>query len=188
MPEEELVKFAAILDEFAAAQRRQALDQARKERITITRPIGNAHAQVELVVDEHTSSQDIWQLIAPIESALERLNAKNQMETWLESALADARTIDVGQGELRQLRADYEEVNTIASIGRRLAPQLTSAQKSTLSNQRKSILDTFEKIDEKRERVARWRRVFNGEEHAQILEEELDAMLDELRGARPAAA
>src|SRR4029077_5969716 len=76
---EDLATFAAVLEEFAAAERARALTETRKQRIGVVRHVGDQNVTFEIVVDEGSSAADIFDILAPIDGAIDRLKAKTDM-------------------------------------------------------------------------------------------------------------
>lgn len=189
MSEDDLVRFAAILDEFTAAQRRAALGEARKQRITIVRNIGQiCQVTYETVIDEGASGEEIFALLAPIDQALDRLKAKSDLSDQYNLALNDCGEIEVASKKLAAMRVEYDATNTQHNASRRTARVgLTSQQVGSLNEQRKSINTFFERIEERKRVAAECLSVLQGSDPFDLLRQKLDDRVDALRGSREAA-
>ena len=180
---------AAVLDEFTAAQRRQALTEARKQRITIVRNVSQAcQVTYETVIDEGTDAQEIFDKLAPIDGAVDRLKAKADFSDFLNRILNDSQGLELDVHKLASQRTGFEEENVRASQGRRLEVGMTSQQTAQLNETRRTIRIAFEKIDELQKAAGEVRRILDGEDPFVVLQEQIRNRLEALRRARPAEA
>jgi hypothetical protein len=188
MSEDRLTEFAALLDEFVAAQRRAALADTKKQRITIVRNIGQvAQCTFETVVDEGTSGEDIWRLLAPIDAALDRLKAKSDLSDHLNLTLNEISQIELTVKKMARQRHEWAVQNERASHGRRQAiVGLTGQQEAQLIEDRRAIRLAFEKIAEKLKAADEVKRILAGENPFDLLADQVSERLDRVRGERPA--
>jgi hypothetical protein len=186
---DKLTEFAAILDEFTAAQRRAALDQAKRQRISLVRAISQTcQCTFEMNVDEGTSSEEIFALLAPIDTALDRLKAKADLSDHYNRCLNETNQIEMSVRKLATDRIGFEEENARHSQNRRQAIGLTSQQTAQLEESRRAIRIGFERVDEIRKAAGEARRILEGEDPFKLLDEQIRNRLDALRGLRPTEA
>lgn len=187
--DEELVRFAAVLDQFSAQQRELALGQARKQRISIVRNVGQiCQITYETVVDEGASSAEIFGLLEPIDGAIDRLKAKSDLSDHYNLSLNDCGQIEMTAKRLAGLRIQFAAENARRGQNRRIEVGLSPTQQTSLDEARRTIRDLFEKIEERKLAIAECRRVLDGEDPFKILGEQIDKRLDALRGNRADAA
>jgi hypothetical protein len=185
---EDLATFAAVLEEFAAAERARALTETRKQRISVARRVGDQNIGFEIVVDEGSAAAEIFDLMAPIDSAIDRLKAKADLSDHYTQMANLAGTIEVSLNHIATARAEFETVNAKRNLQRREPITYTDAQLRNIDASQTAIRDSFEKIAEKRKCVAECLRILAGEDPFKVLDEQITARLDRLRGARQDAA
>lgn len=185
----EAVKFAALLDEFAAAQRGLALAETRKQRIMVGRHVGDQNITYEVVVDEGASSADIFRILEPLDGAIDRLKAKADLSDHYSRIANHLGQIEMSMKKLAADRIKFQAENAQRNErGRRTPLVLTGPQKAGLDGHRQAIRDGFGRIEELQKAAAECRRVLGGEDPFQVLDDVIAAKLDELRGARQDAA
>jgi hypothetical protein len=185
---DDLIKFAAVLDEFAASQRALALGQAKRQRVTLTTVVGTMQVQFETLVDEGSAPEEIFEALAPIDTSIERLRAKVDLSKHLNSISSECGLIEMTARKLSEERARFHADNEERNQNRRTAVVLTGPQLATLAQLRREIDASFVKIEGFENDAAECRRVVDGEETLSVLESRVAARLDRLRGARQDAA
>jgi len=190
---EDLIKFAAILDEFAASQRALALTQTNKQRITLRRNVAsNCEIVLEKVLDADASAAELYQAIEPVSGAIDRLANFVEMRSWYDR-LAEA--VNMLTVEIKTLAADQVTIqseNEERNRDRRV-PKLhraSLADRVKLDNHRTSIRSLNADIDTYKKEIANCRRVIGGEDPFAVLDEKIETNLGKLRGmaAEPVAA
>ena len=190
---EDLIKFAAILDEFAASQRALALTQTNKQRITLRRNVAsNCEIVLEKVLDADASAAELYQAIEPVSGAIDRLANFVEMRSWYDR-LAEA--VNMLTVEIKTLAADQVTIqseNEERNRDRRV-PKLhraAHADRVKLDNHRTSIRSLNADIDTYKKEIANCRRVIGGEDPFMVLDEKIELNLGKLRGmaAEPVAA
>jgi len=185
---EDLATFAAVLEEFAAAERARALTETRKQRIGVVRHVGDQNVTFEIVVDEGSSAADIFDILAPIDGAIDRLKAKTDMLEHYTRMADDLGLIEMTQKKMATTVAEFRRQNDARNENRRHPIVWTQTQAAAIDNFRDTIKDCFESIEGKRAAVERCRRILGGEPRVNVLDEQIEARLDQLRGARQDAA
>jgi hypothetical protein len=181
-PEDFEIRITAVLDEFAAAQRAQGIDAARKQRIMFVRSYEGAQISFEGIVDEGADTEEIYAMLDRIDQASNRMKAK--------SDLSDAynRLLNLcGQLEMSQKRLATNTVAYDAENQNRRVPKLTDAQKKNLEQDRNQISDSRERIEECKKAIIECRRILDGEDPFGVLAEQIEKRLAEFRGLRAAA-
>lgn len=185
------VEVAAVLDEFAAAQRAQALDQAKRQRITVVRSIGEHGGQVhfETVIDEGASADEIFRLIAPLDGALDRLKAKSDLSDHYFRILNKCGEIEQAMHKAAEDQVTFSAQNRERNKSRRVeVVGMTAPQRATLDGHRTSIRAGMARIDELWKAVAECRRILGGEDPFQVLDEQVKTRVEKLRGTAPEPA
>jgi hypothetical protein len=186
--DDDVIKFTAVLDEFAAAQRAAALGQAKRQRITVTRPLGDLHVQFELVVDEGSSPAEIYEVLAPLDAALDRLKAKVDLASHYERINDICGQIDLAVNKLAGERAKFQAENEVLNETRRAPVVLTTAQRSALDHHRGTIRDHFVRIEEVKIAAGECMSILKGASRLELLDRQINERLDKLRVMRPDAA
>lgn len=187
--DQELVKFGAILDEFAAAQRSLALTQVKRQRITVMRRVGDMTISFETLVDEGADADEIFGLLAPLDVAVDRLQAKANLSDHYGNMLNACGEIDLTVRRMAADRAEYEDRNRRRNVGRRTElVGLSAEQQQKLTQARDTIRQKFERIEELKKAAAECRRVLAGEDPFAVLDDQINTRIDALRGQRPEAA
>jgi hypothetical protein len=185
---EDLATFAGILEEFAVAQRQAALGETRKQRLTVSRHVGDMNIAYDMVVDEGSTSADIFSILAPLDSAIDRLKAKADLSDCYVQMANHVGQIEMSMKKMLAERDEYRKANAERNERRREPIGLTSTQSANLSAHRVSIDDCFARIEELKRAAAECRRVLGGEDPFAVLDEQITKRLDLLRGARQDAA
>ena len=191
LSDEDLIKFTAVLDAFVAAQRQAALTAAepKKQRITLSRHIGDTGAVIDLVVEEGSLPEEVFASFMPIDKALDRYKAKMDLATWL-GRLDDAvRLLDQALTKRTEMLGEYRQVNDRRNDNRRNPILFTDAQSSSLKNQQTTIDGLNEQIEGHKQKIVDCKRVLvEGLDEADVYEARINERLDRLRGSRPDAA
>ena len=185
------VEVAAVLDEFAAAQRALALTQTNKQRIVLRRNVGTVcEITLEKVVDADASAEDLYDAVAPINAAIDRLANKVELAGYYEKILNLCGQIDVAEAKYQEMTVEYRKKLRSRNSNRRTEVGLNDTQINALEGQRTSIKAIFERIEETKKAAAECRRIITGEDPFDVLAQQIDARLDKLRGmaAESAAA
>jgi DNA repair exonuclease SbcCD ATPase subunit len=185
---DDAIKFTAVLDEFAAAQRQLALGEVKKQRITVTRRIGDMGVQFELVVDEGSTAEEIFHTLDPLDGALDRLKAKADLSDHYKKILDHVGQIEQAYQKSAADLAEFRLRNDTWNENRRQPIEFTDAQVAALAHHKQTIRDHQGRIDELQKCVAEAVRVLNGESPFGVLDEQISQRLDQLRGTRPDAA
>jgi hypothetical protein len=187
--DDDIVRFTAILDQFAAEQRALALAQTAKQKITIVRNIGQiCQVNYETVIEQGAPAEEIFRLLEPIDGAIDRLKAKSDLSDHYNLSANDCGQIEMTVKRLAGLRIQFAAENARRGQNRRQEVGLSATQQTSLDEARRTIRELFEKIEERRLAIAECRRVLDGEDPFKILGEQIDKRLDALRGNRADAA
>jgi hypothetical protein len=179
---EELTKFAAILDEFAAAQRRLGLDEVKKQRLMVARHVGDMNVTFEAVVDEGTSADEIYNILAPLDGAIDRLKAKADLSDHYVRIANACNAIESATAKLGSMREEYRQKNEGDTLSGRRSPRLLNAQQAAaLDGQANSIKDMFQQIEAHRQAAAECRAVLGGADPFQVLDKQVNERLAALR-------
>lgn len=188
-PSKLAVEVAAVLDEFVASQRRQALSDARLQKLVFQRQVGEGAIISEFVIDEQADAAEIYARLARVETAADRLKAKVDLSLHFGTILNKCGVIDMARKKYAADRVEFEAKNAAQDATRRVKRVgLTDQQQATLKNQLDTIKGEWEKIEETQKAIAECQRILAGEDPFQVLADQIDRRLDELRGSRPAAA
>jgi hypothetical protein len=187
--DDKLIEFSAILDQYTASQRQAALAESKRNRITVVRKIGDDYqVHFEAIVDETAPGTEIYDCVARIDEACNRLRAKTMVVQHYERISGFCNQIDLSVKKLRDERAAYERKNAARSSSRRQeVVGLTPQQADTLLSIRNQIKDTFDKIEESRKYAADSLKILEGEDPLRILAAEIEERLDKLQVHRLAA-
>ena len=177
---------AALFHDFASTQREVLIAQSRKQKITIVRNIGQVcQCTFETVVDEGTDTEEIYQLLAPIDAALDRIKAKSDLSDHFYRAMNKLSEIDMATQKLVAQRALFVERNALHSQGRRREQVgLTEAQQKELLANRQNIIGLWETVEDTQRAANETQRVIDGENPIVILREQIAKRIDELRASR----
>ena len=179
---------AAVLEEFVAAQRAQAVGQARLQKIILARQIGEGQLQFEAVIEEGATAAEIYDMISRVESAADRLKAKVELSGHYGRMLNIAGQIEITIRKAAEDRVTFEAHNAAANAHRRIAVTMTKAQGAALEQHAANLKDCWQRIEETEKAIAECRRILEGEEPFSVLADQVGARLDKLRGARLEAA
>jgi hypothetical protein len=181
---EDLVKFAAVLDEFAAGQRRLAIDEVKKQRLMVARHVGDMNVTFEAVVDEGTSADEIFAILAPLDGAIDRLKAKADLSDHYVRILNACNAIETATSKLISMRDDYRQKNEDANAQGRRTPRILNAQQAaTLEGQANSIRDMFKQVEDHQQSAAECRAILDGIDPFLVLDEQINKRLAVLRPA-----
>ena len=184
------IEVAAVLDEFTAAQRREAIAQANKQRLTFVRPLGAGQLVCEMVIDEAEDAVAIYEKLARVEAAADRLKAKVDLSDHYSRVLGSVNQIEMQRKKLAEDDVKFRAENAArnANSPRRNPVILNDAQNAALRQHRNSIKTLFENIDETQKAIAECRRILDGEDPFAVVAEQIEERLDRVRGSRDAAA
>lgn len=182
------IEVAAVLDEFAATQRAQGVAQARLQKIIFARQIGEGQVQFEAVIDEAAEATEIYQTLARIDAAADRLKAKHDLSDHYGRLLNICGQIELSAKKAAEDEVEFQAKNAARNAGKRIAIVMTDQQTAALKQHRDAIRDGFERIAELQKAIAECRRVLDGEDPFSVLDGQIAGRLDKLRGSRPAAA
>jgi len=191
---EDLIKFAAILDEFAASQRALALTQTNKQRITLRRNVAsNCEIVLEKVLDADASAAELYQAIEPVSGAIDRLANFVEMRSWYDRLAEAVNMLTVQVKTLAEDQVTIQSENEERNRSRRVpgVPVVVGKlQRAKLDNHRTSIRALNANIDTYKKEIANCRRVIGGEDPFMVLDEKIELNLGKLRGmaAEPVAA
>ena len=188
MTTEIATELGALLDEFTAAQRRDAISQANKQRLTFVRPLGTGQIVCEMVVDEAEDAVSIYEKLARVEAAADRLKAKVDLSDHYSRVLGSINQIEMARKKLAEMVVESDAKRASASINRRALVPISDADKIAQKQQRDSMKALFENIDETQKAIAECKRILDGEDPFAVVAEQIAERLDRVRGSRGAAA
>ena len=188
MTTEIATELGAILDEYTAAQRRDAIAQANKQRVTFVRPLGSGQIVCEMVVDEGESAVSIYEKLASVEAAADRLKAKHDLIDHYGRVLGNINQIEMARKKLAEMVVESDAKRAAASINRRNLVPIADADKAAQKQQSDAIKELFARIDENQKEIAECKRILNGEEPFAVLADQIAERLDKVRGSRGAVA
>ena len=174
----------AILDTYTGEQRARALAEQRRARIALTRTIGEGlQVSYEVNVDEHEGVKEIYDRLAPVDAALDRLKAKGDILDRYGRLLMTCGEIENTMRTLAQHQVKFEAERVARNSGRRVQrEEPTDLQKGTLSQIRQSIRELWDRVDDYQARIAECKRVLEGEEPFAVLADQVAGRIAELRG------
>ena len=185
----EASEVAALLQEFAAAQREHALTQTKRQRIMVQRTIGDMQVSFESLVDEGASPQEIFAVLEPLDGALDRMQAKAFLSAQYNSILNKCGKIEAAAKDLQTHRVSYETANALRNTNRRVERVgLTVEQDKALKVIRDDIVKLWQDIAEGEKAAAETLRIFEGEDPFVVQRDQMRARIDELRVTRQDAA
>lgn len=182
------VEVAAVLDEFTAAQRAQAIGQARLQKLVFARQIGEGQIQFEAVIDETADAGEIYTMLSRVETAADRLKAKVDLSGHYARILNIVSQIEMSRKKLAEDAVKFDAQNAVRSAGRRIPIARTEQQNTALQQHGEAIREGFDRIAETEKAIAECRRILDGEEPFAVLAEQIAERLDSVRGSRAAAA
>jgi len=190
-----LVEFTAVLDEFAANQRRQALAENKRQKITYVRQIegkaGMSGSQIvtEFVVEDGADSEEIFGRLVNVDAATDRLRAKVDLAGHYGQMLNKCGAIEIAERELRGALESYAVQNVAHNKSRRIERVgLTERQKQEIADRRSRIRADLTAIDEVKRAAEECRRVLNGKDPFVVLNDEVERRLRLLRADDRAVA
>ena len=186
--DKKLVEFTAVLDEFAANQRRQGIEGARLQKIVYARQIGEGQIQFEAVIDETAEAPEISKMLARIEAAADRLKAKVDLSGHYMRVLMAAGQIEMATKKYAEMMVSADAYRAADSIGKRRLQEHRDQDKAALKQQKDAIKDCWEKIEENQQAIEECKRILEGEDPFEVLADQIAKRLDALRGSRSAAA
>lgn len=182
------MEIAAILTEFSEEQRRRTLHETKWRKMTVARVVGDTQLQFETVIDQNATAEEIFAALAPIDGAIDRLKAKSDLSDHYFRMLNKCGEIEMSVKKHASERYSYEIANRKHSANRRSEVGLNAQQQTNLKQIREAIREGFVRIDEMRHAAIECERVIGGEHPFVVLEAEITARLDALRGERQDAA
>ena len=187
--DKKLVEFTAVLDEFAANQRRQGIEGARLQKIVFARQIGEGQIQFEAVIDETAEAPEIYKMLARVEAAADRMKAKVDLSGHYGRILNNCALIEQARKKHAEMSVRANAMRAADSIGKRRLVEIRDADKAALQQQEDSIDDCWEKIEETQKAIDECLRVLDGQDPFVVLSDQIAKRLDALpRRRRPAAA
>ena len=186
--DKKLVEFTAVLDEFAANQRRQGIEGARLQKIVFARQIGEGQIQFEAVIDETAEAPEIYKMLARVEAAADRMKAKVDLSGHYGRILNNCALIEQATKKYAEMMVSADAIRAVDSIGKRRLQEHRDQDKAALRQQKESIKDCWEKIDETQKAIDECLRILGGEDPFVVLADQIAKRLDALRGSRSAAA
>ena len=182
-------ELAQLLGEFAAAEREQALTQTKKQRLVVARNVGNTQLQLEKVLDENASAEEIFDAIEPFERAVERITAKVKLSECYLALEQQANQIELAYKKRAGDLIEFGEKNRIANSRKRGdIVGLTVTQAATLKSQAESIRALWERVEEIKAIIGENRRILGGGDPFSIAAAKVTHRLDALRGYSADAA
>jgi hypothetical protein len=184
----EIVKFAAILDEFSAHQRALAIGETRKQRIMWSRTIGGGGNNVsfEAVVDDTVDAAELNALLDKMADAGDRQEARAQLDLHMRQLRLDIGVLEREKASYAKHYQDITEQNMVASQNRRKEVTFTKSQTQEMERMRTSLREAEAAIDERRLTIGECKRIVGGQSRIEAVEE--TQRQREAQAARPAAA
>ena len=182
--DKKLVEFTAVLDEFAANQRRQGIEGARLQKIVFARQIGEGQIQFEAVIDETAEAPEIFKMLARIEAAADRMKAKVDLSGHYGRILNNCGQIEMAQKKLAEMMVSADAKRAAASVGRRQLVAVSDADKAGFRQQEDAIKDCRDKIEETQKAIDECLRILDGEDPFVVLADQIAKRLRELKGIR----
>jgi hypothetical protein len=181
-------EIAEILTAFTEEQRRAALNQHRWRKITVARVVGDTQIQCETVVDEQAGATEIFEALAPLDAAIDRLKAKSDLSDHYGRIASCLNEIEMSVKALARDTHRFQADNAMRNQTRRNPITYTEAQKANLTQHRESIKERFERIEELQASARETLRIVDGEDPFAVVAEQLAKRLDAVRGERQDAA
>lgn len=150
---------AAILENFREQERQAALFENRRQKVMFARNLGSGgqlicQTSLEAVIDQTATSDEIYDMIARFDDAIDRHKAKLDLNELYAKLDAQIRQLDVALRGRAQREVSYRAENAVKNAGRRVPITFTSAQEADLRNSalgiaeaRKEIAATWELVD-----------------------------------------
>jgi hypothetical protein len=185
----DVVKFAAVLDEFVAAQRAQAIGETRKQRIMWSRTIGGGGNNVsfEAVVDDTAEPAELNALLDKMANAGDRQEARAMLDISMRQLRLDLGTLEREKAGYAKHYQDITEQNMAASQNRRREVTFTKSQTQELERMRTSLREAEAAIEERRLLNDECKRIIAGQSRIEAVEE-TQRQREAQAAARPAAA
>lgn len=181
-------EIAAIFEARDAELRAQALAQTNKQRLTFVRPLGSGQIVCEMVVDEGESAETIYEKLASVEAAADRLKAKHDLSDHYGRMLGNINQIEMARKKLAEMVVESDAKRAAASLNRRNLVPIADADKAAQKQQADAIKELFARIDENQKDIAECKRILDGEEPFAVLADLIAERLDKVRGSRGAVA
>jgi hypothetical protein len=185
----EIIKFAAVLDEFSAQQRAMAIGETRKQRIMWSRTIGGGGNNVsfEAVVDDTADAAELNALLDKMADAGDRQEARAQLDLHMRQLRLDLGTLEREKANYARHYQDITELNLVASQNRRREVTFTKSQTQELERMRVSLHEAEAAIEERRLTIGECKRIVGGQSRIEAAEE-TQRQREAQAAARPAAA
>jgi hypothetical protein len=185
----EIIKFAAVLDEFSAQQRALAIGQASKQRIMWSRTIGGGGNNVsfEAMIDDTAEPAELNALLDKMADAGDRQEARAQLDLHMRQLRLDLGTLEREKAGYAKHYQDITEQNMAASANRRREVTFSKPQIQELERMRVSLREAEAAIEERKLTIGECRRIVGGQSRIEAAEE-TQRQREAQAAARPAAA
>jgi len=135
---------AAILENFREQERAAAVFESRRQKVVFERNLGVsghlvARATLEAVIDQSSTSDEIYQMVARFDEAIDRHKAKVELGEHYGTIDQLIRQLSLAVAASATREVNFLAENAAASIGRREIIPLSSTQRATLDNDDKAI-------------------------------------------------
>lgn len=168
---EMIAEIAALFEAFSEEQRRRALDETRRTRITLTRAVSSGfQIGFETVVEQDAEKSEIDTLLDRMVGAAERQEAAAQLEQDYASLAVDQGILAAKIKDLARRQEEFRLDNETASHGRRGAVVLSKQQRANLDQMRMDIEGTRDQVARRRERMDICRQVIRGKRRLEVAE------------------
>jgi hypothetical protein len=181
-------EIAEILTAFTEEQRRAALNQHRWRKITVARVVGDTQIQCETVVDQEASATEIFEALAPLDAAIDRLKAKSDLSDHYGRIASCLNEIEMSAKAHARDRHEFSVKNAKSNQQKRIDVGLTAQQNLALQHHRDSIKERFARIEELQASARETMRIVGGEDPFAVVAEQIAKRLDAVRGERQDAA
>lgn len=166
-----VAEVAAVLEAFSEEQRRRALDETRRIRMTLTRNIGPAtQIGFETVFDQIADKAEIDMLLDRMLAAAERQEAAHDLLGHHMHLAMKQHELQGKMKDLVQIQEQFKQENEIASTGRRTSIGMSKQQRAALDQRRKEIEEIKDSLDLRRATMEECRRVLAGETKLAVAE------------------
>jgi hypothetical protein len=150
---------AAILENFREQERAAAVFETRRQKVVFTRNLGSGQQLVcqtslEAVIDQHATTDEIYQLVSRFDEAIDRHKAKIDLAEHYARLDMKIRELDVAIRGRAEREVTYRADNAAKSQNRRVAIVMTSAQEADLKNASLAINECRKQIEAAWENVA----------------------------------
>jgi hypothetical protein len=191
------VEVGEVLAAFAAEQRAIALAEPRKKRIVMRRNVNNScEVSLETVLSEDATAEEVYEALAPVNAAIDRLANKAELAGHYEAILNKAGLIEQTMRKMAEDQVHFQaeastrvvRINQRKGEDSRESAAMTKQQRDVLAGHRKSIVELFNQVEELKRASAENLRIIAGEDPFDVLRQQIEDRLDKLRGTLPADA